>query len=115
MSLDKPCPYCLWPMKAGEQLIECPECDARLHDECWTDNGGCATFGCPAWMQAQQAAAEARAAQLAAGGTAAPAPPAAVATREPTAAPVLNFCDQCGARAEGPVTFCASCGTRFES
>lgn len=33
-------------MAANEATTECPECHAPYHSECWTENGGCAVYGC---------------------------------------------------------------------
>ena len=42
------CPYCRFALKPGAALAECAVCHARHHDECWTDNRGCAVLGCRA-------------------------------------------------------------------
>ncbi|MEA2163185.1 MAG: hypothetical protein QOK37_1312 [Thermoanaerobaculia bacterium] len=31
---------------ASETASECASCHARYHDDCWTENGGCAVYGC---------------------------------------------------------------------
>lgn len=40
------CPYCLATIAAGEATETCPGCRAVYHHECWTENGGCAVYGC---------------------------------------------------------------------
>lgn len=40
------CPYCLFPIRSGERIIVCPNCDIAHHRDCWFDNGGCTTYGC---------------------------------------------------------------------
>jgi hypothetical protein len=40
------CPVCLSVVQAGEVVHRCPECDIVHHQECWTEVGGCSTFGC---------------------------------------------------------------------
>lgn len=40
------CPYCRFALKAGVEIVACPSCEAVHHEECWTDNGGCAVVGC---------------------------------------------------------------------
>jgi hypothetical protein len=69
------CPYCRFAFKEGAPLSLCPTCHAAHHEECWSDNGGCAMVGCtsspPAWRTRPQPA-EAAAARA---GTAPPPPP----------------------------------------
>jgi hypothetical protein len=33
-------------IEAGETASRCEGCHARYHQDCWTDNGGCAVYGC---------------------------------------------------------------------
>jgi hypothetical protein len=40
------CPICQSPIGPGEATLVCPACDQVHHRECWTDVGGCATYGC---------------------------------------------------------------------
>lgn len=40
------CPYCLVAISPGEQSETCPSCHSVYHHECWTENGGCAVYGC---------------------------------------------------------------------
>jgi len=46
------CPFCRFPIKKGEEVITCPDCQATLHADCWRENGGCTTYGCPSSPQA---------------------------------------------------------------
>jgi len=40
------CPYCSSPvMETGNQIV-CPGCHVPHHEDCWQENGGCATFAC---------------------------------------------------------------------
>jgi hypothetical protein len=39
------CPVCRTP--AIDESIECPDCHARHHQECWVYNNGCGKYGCP--------------------------------------------------------------------
>lgn len=107
------CPYCLWPMKPDEAVESCGHCSARYHAECWVENGGCGTFGCPAWAAGQSGTPPPPPASRAgAVGTTAAAP--VVITAEPApaeAAPARRFCDMCGQRVEAGDLFCGSCGT----
>lgn len=40
------CPICQTEIDADEQIVRCPTCDQSHHQECWTEVGGCATYGC---------------------------------------------------------------------
>jgi hypothetical protein len=40
------CAICQTPLAAEEPATECPGCKARYHPDCWTENGGCAVYGC---------------------------------------------------------------------
>ncbi len=46
------CPFCRFPIKKDEEVITCPDCQATLHADCWRENGGCTTYGCPSSPQA---------------------------------------------------------------
>ena len=40
------CPFCLSLISSDEAKENCPSCRAVHHHECWTENGGCAVYGC---------------------------------------------------------------------
>jgi predicted RNA-binding Zn-ribbon protein involved in translation (DUF1610 family) len=40
------CPYCLAVIGPDEAFGTCPQCHAPHHNECWTENDGCAVYGC---------------------------------------------------------------------
>jgi len=40
------CPYCRFPVEAGETARVCPVCAVPHHRECWLENQGCTTYGC---------------------------------------------------------------------
>jgi hypothetical protein len=40
------CPICQTGISADEELAACPACDQVHHQECWTEIGGCGTYGC---------------------------------------------------------------------
>lgn len=42
------CPYCFdeWVDTPDEPTHTCDRCKAKLHDECWQENGGCTVLGC---------------------------------------------------------------------
>ncbi len=45
--IGKTCPFCQTPVKPGVAVTVCPSCGMPHHAECWRENGGCTTFGCP--------------------------------------------------------------------
>ncbi len=40
------CPYCRHDLSSGTAHVACDECHAQHHDDCWSENGGCAIVGC---------------------------------------------------------------------
>ncbi len=40
------CPVCQSTIRPGEAVLACPACEQVHHRECWTEVGGCATYGC---------------------------------------------------------------------
>lgn len=42
------CTICQTTIASGEAAMLCPECRLPYHSDCWEENGGCATYGCPA-------------------------------------------------------------------
>jgi hypothetical protein len=47
-AVGKVCPYCRFPIKAGEPVQICPSCGEPHHLDCWQENGGCTVYGCRA-------------------------------------------------------------------
>ncbi len=45
--VGKTCPYCQTVIKPDTPVVVCPECGMPHHEDCWGENGGCTTFGCP--------------------------------------------------------------------
>ncbi|NLN75491.1 MAG: hypothetical protein GX139_04215 [Armatimonadetes bacterium] len=45
-SVGKTCPYCQYPIKPDEPVIECSHCGMPHHRACWEYNRGCTTYGC---------------------------------------------------------------------
>ena len=41
------CLYCSTEILEGDISVFCPECGAEFHHECWIENEGCSTYGCP--------------------------------------------------------------------
>lgn len=52
------CPICQTAVAPGEPVMVCPLCEQVHHHECWTDVGGCATYGCDNAPKAEKAAFE---------------------------------------------------------
>lgn len=40
------CSFCMTAVASSDEKTTCPECRADYHAECWTENGGCAVYGC---------------------------------------------------------------------
>lgn len=40
------CPCCMKIISRWDQVIDCPGCHAKLHEECYVVNNGCTTPGC---------------------------------------------------------------------
>ena len=41
------CPVCCTIVDENDEAIICPDCKIKYHKDCWIDNNGCATYGCP--------------------------------------------------------------------
>ncbi len=41
------CPICCTIVEDSDESITCPDCKIIYHKDCWVDNDGCATYGCP--------------------------------------------------------------------
>jgi len=50
------CPVCQSTIASGEAVLVCPSCEQVHHHECWTDVGGCATYGCEHAPKTEKAA-----------------------------------------------------------
>jgi hypothetical protein len=42
----RPCAICQSPFEPGDPTFPCPACGSPYHPECWSENGGCAVYGC---------------------------------------------------------------------
>jgi len=40
------CTFCQTPIKNETEELECPSCSSPYHKDCWTENKGCAVYGC---------------------------------------------------------------------
>ena len=56
LSQGATCPICQTTIEPAEATIVCPACDQVHHRECWTEVGGCATYGCENAPQADKTA-----------------------------------------------------------
>jgi len=45
--IEHQCPVCFSTIEPDSDIITCPNCQMVYHKECWEDNNGCATYGCP--------------------------------------------------------------------
>ncbi len=52
--IGKICPYCRFPIKPGEEIVVCPQCEVPHHLDCWQENQGCTTYGCTGGAPAAQ-------------------------------------------------------------
>ena len=41
------CPICCSSFENEDEIRQCPHCQTWHHVECWDDNHGCSTYGCP--------------------------------------------------------------------
>jgi Prokaryotic RING finger family 1/zinc-ribbon domain len=94
VAADAGCAYCLWNFSdsPGEPITRCEFCKTPFHIECYEENGGCVTFGCPAWTADQLGE---------------PLPVAA----PPPAMTQLQFCTYCGVQVSPADRFCEQCGS----
>lgn len=44
---DCVCPVCCTRLSESDGTVVCPDCKMVYHQDCWADNNGCATYGCP--------------------------------------------------------------------
>ena len=40
------CPYCQTKIKNQNEAVTCTLCGTPHHKDCWSENGGCTTYGC---------------------------------------------------------------------
>ena len=41
------CPFCQNTIRLGDKIARCSDCRAILHEDCWAENNGCTSYGCP--------------------------------------------------------------------
>src|SRR6266567_8056923 len=96
MNAEIMCGYCQSPIDGTEaEPARCPACSALYHAECWSENRGCAVYGC----------------------TAAP----EIEVRQPIEIPVSYWgqenkpCPACGREILAAAVRCRHCGAIFSS
>ncbi|HXS68425.1 MAG TPA: RING finger protein, partial [Candidatus Polarisedimenticolia bacterium] len=94
-SAEQVCAICLSSFTASDAKTSCPSCQAEYHTDCWTENGGCAVYGC---SQAP-----------------------VVESRRAIEIPMSYWgqenknCPKCGQQILAAAVRCRHCGTTFES
>jgi hypothetical protein len=88
------CPVCQSVVASHEAVLACPTCDQVHHRDCWTEVGGCATYGCDNAPKSDKIA-PAEAPRSAWGDT--------------------KKCPACGEKIKSIALRCRYCGTDFET
>lgn len=94
--IGKICPYCKTPLRPGDDIVVCSQCDMPHHKDCWIENQGCTTFGCLGTIKAPES-----------GSTSV----TATQLQYEDARPV--FCTRCGTQNSSAGAFCSHCGNRL--
>jgi len=85
------CSICYTLVKAGDPVHACPQCRQEYHESCWSELGGCGTYGCASAAVAEK-----------------PAPPVRVGTGWGDS----KACPSCHAQIGASLLVCP-CGARF--
>lgn len=97
------CPVCCSEILADDEAIVCPDCKMAYHKECWEENMGCATYGCP-----QAGCLNPPTEQIGVQDLPPAWAPTAASTATPATASIL--CPKCHTPLDAHATFCWSCG-----
>ena len=89
------CPICQTAVAAEEFVVSCPVCDQVHHRECWSEIGGCGTYGCTQAPVIDKSAASAPVATSAWGDT--------------------KTCPMCGEKIKSIALRCRYCETDFDT
>ena len=98
----KICPFCKTAFRPGDDVVVCSACDMPHHKDCWVENRGCTTFGCPGTIQAADTAPT----SVTAGQT-------PYDNTPPSPAPRTVYCTRCGTPSPDTAAFCTRCGARL--
>ncbi len=89
------CAICMTAVEGGEPVTACPACRAPYHAECWSENGGCAIYGCKLVPKTENL----KPLEI---------PPAYWGRDD-------KDCPRCGSRIAAMAVRCRHCGTAFSS
>lgn len=88
------CPICGCGFEETESIHICPTCKTPHHEECWTENQGCSTYGCPSAVHLESHTSEGSNTGIGGGSSMIP-------------------CPACGAMHPATDLVCAACGKLF--
>ncbi|MCX7013722.1 MAG: NINE protein [Candidatus Sumerlaeota bacterium] len=113
------CPICNGEIQLGQDVRNCHSCKISYHLECWNENRGCGTYGCPNGPGAKEriGTPQIRVVPHESQPPQEPATAAVVAyaAKQPTVSEdgwtgKVIYCSQCGQRIPDQATICIHCG-----